>query len=128
MTPVQTVELIFQAFRRGDIPSILGLVAAGAYWRQEKTVPWGGIYTGPEGVGEFFTKLDAAVETVGFDVRENIGCGDEVFSFGSYTLKGRTSGKVSAPAEWMFRWKISDGKVVFWQSYFDSAALVAALS
>ena len=125
-TATDVVVSVFDAFKRGDIASIVGLVAPNATWQQEKTVPWGGDYRGPEGAAEFFRKLDATMETVAFEARENVEHGDEVFSFGTYTGRGRATGRTGS-AEWMFRWRVRDGKIVSWQSYIDTAALTAAL-
>jgi ketosteroid isomerase-like protein len=125
-TATDVVVSVFDAFKRGDIASIVGLVAPNATWQQAKTVPWGGDYRGPEGAAEFFRKLDATMETVAFEARENVEHGDEVFSFGTYTGRGRATGRTGS-AEWMFRWRVRDGKIVSWQSYIDTAALTAAL-
>lgn len=125
-TSTHLISSVYDAFKRGDIAYILDQVAPGAIWRQSSTLPWGGDYTGPEGAGEFFQKLNAAMETTLFEVHENIEHDDEVFSFGSYGGKSRKTGKV-ANAEWMFRWRVRDGKIVFWQSYIDTALLLAAL-
>jgi ketosteroid isomerase-like protein len=66
------------------------------------------------------------METVSFEPRENIERGDELFSFGSYTGRSRKTGRTGS-AEWMFRWRVQDGKIVSWESYIDTAALLAAL-
>ena len=126
-TPNQLVASIYEAFQRGDVAFIVNHVAPGAPWSQPKTLPWGGDYSGPEGAAEFFRKLDATMETVGFEAKENIEHGDEVYSFGVYSGRSRATGK-TASAEWMFRWRVKDGKIAAWKSYIDSAALVAALS
>jgi ketosteroid isomerase-like protein len=118
---------VYEAFQSGDIRRIVGMVAPNATWREEETVPWGGDYCGPEGAAEFFSKLDATMETVGFEAHENVEHGDEVFSFGTYTGRSRATGK-TASAEWMFRWRVSGGKIVSWRSYIDTAALNGALS
>jgi len=127
LTNTDAISAIYEAFQRGDIPYILSQIAPGATWRQSKTVPWGGDYRGPEGAAEFFQKLDAVMETTGFEVRENIAVGDEVFSFGSYSGRGRKTGRTGS-AEWMFRWRLQGGKVASWESYIDTAALTAALA
>jgi ketosteroid isomerase-like protein len=127
VSPAQIVTSIYEAFQSGDIPRILAQVAPGAKWRQSKSLPWGGDYTGPEGAGEFFRKLNETMETIAFDVQENIEHGDEVFSFGSYTARSRKTGRTGT-AEWMFRWRAQGGKIVSWESYIDSAPLVAALA
>ena len=125
-TPTDVVNAIYDAFKRGDIPYILGQIAPGAIWQQSATLPWGGDYRGAEGAGEFFQKLDANMETLGFEPRENVVIGDEVYSFGSYTGRSRKTGR-SASSDWMFRWRVKDGKVASWQSYIDTAALLKAL-
>src|SRR5262245_53187226 len=115
-TPTQLISTVYDAFNRGDIPYILNQIAPQAPWRQSKTLPWGGDYRGPEGAGEFFQKLDATMETVSFEARENIERGEEVFSFGSYTGRSRKTGRTGS-AEWMFRWRVQGGKIVSWESY-----------
>jgi ketosteroid isomerase-like protein len=125
-TATDVIASVFEAFHRGDIPHIVGLVAPNAVWRQSNTLPWGGDYRGPEGAAEFFRKLDATLETVAFEARENVEHGDQVFSFGMYTGRGRATAR-TASAEWMFRWQVRDGRIVSYGSYIDTAALTAAL-
>ena len=127
MTPIQTIDAVYAAFKSGDIPAILAKVAPSASWRQPATLPWGGDHVGPEGAAAFFARLDEAMETVGFEVRENIAQGDEVVSFGTYTGKGRKSGR-TATSEFVFRWRVADGKIVAYVGYNDTAALAAALN
>ena len=127
MTAKDTIESVYDAFSRGDIAHIVGLVAPHAVWRQFKTVPWGGDYTGPSGAAEFFTKLNAAAETTGFTARENIDVGPEVYSFGTYQCVIRSTGK-SATMDWMFRWRVEDGRITLFDSYVDSAVILAAMS
>lgn len=126
MTPTQTIEAVYEAFGRGDIARIVSLVSPKATWHQPKTLPWGGDYNGPAGVTEFFTKLGAQMQTTAFQARENHGVGDEVFSFGYYEGKSITTGKIGG-ADWMFRWRVADGKIMAFDSYLDTAALLAAM-
>jgi len=127
MTPKQTIESVYDAFTRGDIAHIVGLVAPDAVWRQSKMLPWGGDYTGPSGAGEFFTKLNAAAETTGFISRENVEVGPEVYSFGTYQCVIRATAK-PATMDWMFRWRVEDGRITLFDSYVDSAVITAAMS
>jgi uncharacterized protein len=125
-TPTQLIRSVYEAFQRGDVPYILNQIAPDAIWRQSPTLPWGGDYRGPQGAGEFFEKLNASMETVSFEARENLEHGDEVFSFGSYMARSRQTGRVGR-AEWMFRWRVQGGKIISWESYLDTAALLATL-
>jgi uncharacterized protein len=127
MTPTQVVESVYDAFRRGDINYILSRVAPKATWRQSKSVPWGGDYTGPEGAAQFFSKLDAVMKTVAFEPKETIAAGNEVFSLGEFEGKSLKTGK-TARARWMFRWRVENGKIVHYDGYIDTATLLAALS
>jgi ketosteroid isomerase-like protein len=127
MTPKQTVESVYDAFTRGDIPHIVGLVAPSAVWRQSKMLPWGGDYSGPSGAAEFFTRLDTAAETTGFVARESVEAGPEVYSFGTYQCRIRSTGKPAA-MDWMFRWRVEDGRITLFDSYVDSAVITAAMS
>jgi len=125
-TPAQTVNSIYDAFNRGDIPHILSLIAQDAPWRQPATLPWGGDYRGPQGAADFFQKLDSTMETIAFEPKENIEHGEEVFSFGTYSGRSRKTGQTGT-AEWMFRWRVRDGKILAWNSYIDTAALLAVI-
>ncbi len=126
MTPTQVIESLYDAFQRGDIASIVNRVSPVARWRQPKVLPWGGEYSGAEGAAEFFFKLNAEMETTAFRAHENIETGDDVFSFGYYEARSRKTGR-TAGSEWMFRWRVRDGKIVLFDSYMDTATLLAAL-
>jgi ketosteroid isomerase-like protein len=124
MTPKDTIESIYAAFGRGDIPFILGQLAPNVVWRQPG-VPWGGERRGPAGAGEFFTKLNETVETTGFDVEENLEAGNQVVSFGYYSSRNRATGK-SARSRFIFRWQVTGGKVTLYDAVVDSAPIIAA--
>jgi ketosteroid isomerase-like protein len=127
MTITQLVESLYDAFSRGDIPYILSMIAEDATWSQSDMLPWGGEYRGPAGAAEFFTKLNEATENIEFEHRESFESGNDVFSFGSHTFRWRTNGRVGK-TEWMFRWTISDGKVVSYKSYVDTAKTLSSLT
>lgn len=127
MTPLQTIESVYDAFSRGDVSHIIGLVAPDAPWRQSTFMPWGGNYSGPEGATEFFKKLDAGCQTTGLVVSENVVVGNEVFSFGRHDCVLRATGKPAA-VNFMFRWRVDNGRIVSYDSYVDSGAVVTALA
>lgn len=125
MTPKETVETIYAAFQRGDIPTIIGQLAPDVFWRQPASVPWGGDSNGPVQVGAFFAKLNDVVETTGFDVEDNIEAPNQIVSFGYYTSRNRATGKTSR-ARFVFRWQFQNGKVTRFEAVLDSAPIVAA--
>lgn len=126
MTPKDTIDSLYAAFGRGDIPFIVRHIAAGAPFRQPASSPWGGDYSGPQGAAEFFARLNDGAETTAFVVDESIETGDQVFSFGTPTATMRKTGR-SVTVRWMFRWRVSAGTVTFYEAYYDAAPIVAAL-
>lgn len=125
MTPTETVDAIYAAFRRGDIPFILAQMAPDVVMRQPASVPWGGDYRGPGEVGGFFRKLAEIVEPLGLDVDETVASGDCVVSFGHFPSRHRGTGKV-ANARFAFRWHFAGGQATRFESILDSAVVVAA--
>ena len=125
MTPQETVEQIYVAFGRGDIPFIISQVATSCEWRQSASAPWGGDYRGPEGVATFFGKLNDLVETTGFEVDNNIASGPDVVSFGYYSSRNRATGK-SSRARFVFHWHFDQGKVARYEAVLETAPIVAA--
>ena len=123
---LQVIESVYEDFKTGNIPGILEKISPEASWYQSSTLPWGGELKGPDGAGQFFQRMNETMETLGFEINENIERGDEVFSFGKYTARGRKSGKVGT-SEFMFRWKVDGGKIVSYYSYVDSGAMLAAM-
>ena len=124
-TPKDTVELIYAAFRRGDIQTILEQLAPDVFWRQPASVPWGGDYVGPQQVGAFFTKLHEIVETTGFEIETNIEAKEEVVTYGYYASRNRTTGKDSR-ARFVFHWKFRNGNISEFEAVLDSAPIAQA--
>ena len=127
MTHIEAIEGIYSAFRSGDIPYILTQLTPDVFWRQPAGIPWGGDYSGPAQVGEFFAKIDAAAETTAFDVEENVEAGNVVFSLGYWEGRMPSSGKV-ARSRFAFRWQFQDNKIYRYEGVLDTAPIVAALA
>ena len=125
MTLKSTVEAMYAAFQRGDIPFILNQLAPNVFWRQPASVPWGGDSNGPAEVGAFFAKLNELAETTGFEVEESIEAPNQVISFGYYSSRMRSTGK-SSRARFVFRWQFTGGKVSRYEAILDSAPVVDA--
>ena len=60
-------------------------------------------------------------------VAESYELGDQVFSMGRYGGTSPKTGK-SAVMNWMFRWRLVDGKIVLFDSHIDSAMILTALA
>ena len=57
MTHTQTVQNVYAAFGRGDVPTIVGLVADDVIWDNsgvQNTCPWNGNFSGKANLPGFF--------------------------------------------------------------------------
>jgi uncharacterized protein len=59
----------------------------------KRCLPWGGTNKGPQSIVRTFEGIGRTWETKAFEVREVIEQGESVFMFGSFTYRGRESGK-----------------------------------
>lgn len=123
-----TVATLYEAFGRGDIPFILDHVADNCKWigAGAGSLPPGGTYTGKEAVN-FFKRLGESVEFNSFNPLAIHNINDnEVVAFGNMTGTSRTTGKKSS-SDWVMHWKFNkEGKAVYFQDFFDTAAAYIA--
>lgn len=98
ITAAQVISSVYDAFKRGDVNYILQQVAPDAIWRQSRTLPWGGDYRGPQGAAEFFQKLDAAMETVSFEVQETSSMATKCFRSAPTLAKAAIPGRPAPPS------------------------------
>ena len=46
----ELIRSIYQAFAKGDVPSVLGAFASNINWTEAEGFPYGGTYVGPDAV------------------------------------------------------------------------------
>jgi uncharacterized protein len=115
---IATVQEIYAAFGRGDVPAILDRLAEDVDWEAggssaaDEGVPWLLRRTGREGAGAFFATLDA-FETRRFEPLSFLEGAGQVAAVIGVELALRASGYV-----------IADQEVHLWT--FDDAGLVCA--
>ena len=133
MSNQQTVQDIYAAFGRGDIPAILDRLAPDVRWdhlpdgsgAQRHAVPWLAERTGPDEVAGFFAAL-TALEFHTFAPQMILGAGDTVVALIDEDLTVRATGErfrdVTAHV-WTFG---PDGRVVAFRHLVDTAKHVEA--
>lgn len=80
---VSTVMSIYDAFGRGDVPTILGHLADDVRWDhgiRRTAVPYLQEATGHDAVVEFFRRLDDQLEFLTFEITSVTSSGSEVFT------------------------------------------------
>jgi len=85
----------------------------------QRYLPWTGTNKGPESIVKAFEGIGRMWETKAFEVRDVIEQGDKVALFGSFTYRGRESGREITSLFSLFA-KVRDGKLVYIQFLEDT--------
>jgi ketosteroid isomerase-like protein len=86
---------------------------------------WAGTFKGKQEIANFFAQVEWTLELTEFTPREIIEQGDIVVVLGTLAGRAKTTAK-PIKNEWAHVFKFSQGKVVFFQEYIDTAADVLA--
>ena len=123
----RTVRNLYDAFGRGDIPTILNMLADDVDWYDPgpAAVTHAGRYRGREDVLRFFSRIAESLAIETFQPTEFIVQGDRVIVLGSIRAKAKQTGLVY-DNEWAMSWTLRDGRVTKWQIYEDTARELAA--
>lgn len=125
---VETVQGMYQAFGRGDVPAILAQLSPDVRWEswaahsaQQAGHPLFTPRTGPQQVGGFFAVLQRDMEIHEFQVLDVFGSGRQVGGECLIEYTWRPTGRRLRDEElhlWTFG---DDGKVVRFRHYLDTA-------
>jgi ketosteroid isomerase-like protein len=126
MDNVKLLKNLYDAFGRGDIPAVLGLMSADIKWYEAENNPYmpsGEAWVGPDAVlKNLFMRIGA--EWDGFTVHPKsfYDAGNSVIVEARYTGAYKATGK-SMDAQVCHVWDAKDGKVTRFQQYVDTAQL-----
>jgi hypothetical protein len=126
MDNVTLLKSLYDAFGRGEIPTVLGAMSPDIKWYQAESNPYmpsGEAWVGPDAVlNNLFVKL--GTEWDGFTVHLGAlyGAGDSVIVEARYSGTYKPTGK-SLDAQVCHVWDVKDGKVTRFQQYVDTAKL-----
>lgn len=129
-TGTEIVGGFFKALGEGDVPAAMALLAADVRWTYHgpsDLIPWGGTFTGPEGVGAFFGKFGEAAEPIEMAPSGMSEADGLVYVRGIERSRVKATGKEYA-VEWVHVIATADGKITTFDEYIDSAAVAAALA
>jgi ketosteroid isomerase-like protein len=124
------IEKIYDAFGKGDVPTVLNAFDPKIEWSEAEGNPYemsGKAWVGGEAVTQnLFVRL--AEEWDGFTVtpRTYHDAGDSVVVEGRYTGKHKSTGK-SIDMQFCHVWTLSGGKATRFQQYCDTAQFQDAM-
>jgi uncharacterized protein len=121
-TNVEIVAGTYEAFGRGDIPAVLGMLDEHVEWRMadHHTYATGDVLIGPAAVLEgVFARIMQDFDGFTVDVQRIVGCGDTVLAEIRYRATSKATGKtLDAQAAHVFDFR--DGRCVRYQQYADT--------
>jgi uncharacterized protein len=122
---IVAIRRVYDAMKSRDANAMQELFADDITLRQSPQLPWGGEYEGIDGAFTFFLKL---VEHIDSQVTTEslFAAGDHVVQQGRTRGTARASGASFDVAE-VHVWELRDGKVVGFQAYIDTPAMLDAL-
>lgn len=117
------IQSMYDAFAKGDVPLVLGMLAPDVEWNEAENFVYAdrNPYVGPQAVLEgVFMRLGTEWDGFALTVEEVIGSGDTVIARGRYRATYRATG-ARVDAQFAHAWKLADGKVTRFQQYTDTA-------
>ena len=128
MSNVALLKSLYEAFGRGDIPTVLGAMSPDIRWHQAEGNPYnqsGDAWVGPDAVlNNLFMKIGADWDGFTVHTRTFHDAGNTVVVEGRYTGLYKPTGK-RLDAQLCHVWDVKDGKVVRFQQYVDTKQLNA---
>jgi hypothetical protein len=125
------VQDAYAAFTRGDIATLLGLMADDIVWQPvigaASHVPFSASRSGKPAVAEFFQQVATSEDFTQFEPREYITQGNDVVAIGHYRAVVKATGK-SFDSDFAMAFTLKDGKIVRFREFTDSASVNAAYS
>ena len=128
MNNLNKIKAVYDAFAKGDIPSVLEILSADIDWTEAEGFPYGGTYHGPRAVLEgVFMRLGTEWEGFAAVPHEFIDGGDTIVTLGKYSGVYRATNK-SFEADFAHVWKLREGKAVRFVQYVDTLLVHRALT
>ena len=123
---VDVVQGAWDAFARGDIEGVVGVIAPNAETRVPESVPWGGTYIGPDGFRDFLRNLGQAFDQFKATPDKVLGADDNHVVVVS-TTKGRTKGGGVIEGKSVWLYQLRDGLIADAETWGDTAMVLEAL-
>ena len=113
----ELIQQAYDAFGRGDIAVVIGMLDPNVEWVSPRVLPHGGEFTGPAQVGKFFEGIGAAWDSLALDIESADEAGENVFAVlrADGTLKGGEARSYGAAHVF----EVRDGKIVRWREYVN---------
>lgn len=119
----------YEALDADDVPAFLALCTPEAQWvyPEPRQLPYGGTWSGLEGVEAFLNAHDAAEEIIDLDASDFIAQANLVVVLGHYQGRSKATGR-EWETDFVHVLTLRNEKIARFEAYFDTAAAVEARS
>ena len=122
---LEKIEELYNAQQKRDVRSILMLMSQDVEIIQSDELPWGGHYTGHEGVKKFLGALTEQIDSQ-VQVERMIDSGDKIAVVGRTVGKTRKT-KLEFDVPIVHIWSMREGQVIRFEPYIENATMLTAL-
>ena len=120
MSNLNKIKTVYDAFAKGDIPSVLEVLSADIEWTEAEGFPYAGTYRGQKAVLEgVFMRLGTEWEGFAAVPHEFIDGGETIVALGKYSGVYKATNK-SFQADFAHVWKLREGRAVRFVQYVDT--------
>jgi ketosteroid isomerase-like protein len=127
MLATDVAKKIYECFAKGDLSGVLACLSESIEWKLigPSSIPYFGTYKGISGVEKFFASLFEHEEILEFVPEEFIGSEKSVAVTGRERCRAKST-SIEFTVQWTQIFDVTNGKVVRWREYIDTAPMVAA--
>jgi ketosteroid isomerase-like protein len=119
---VQVIQGLYEAFGRGDVPTVLGGMDPSIEWNEAENFIYAdrNPYVGPQAVLEgVFSRLGSDWESFTVTPEDWLDAGERIVVLGTYSGTHKSTAK-HVRAQFAHIWSLRDGRVVRFQQYTDT--------
>lgn len=130
MTNLEIIKNLYDAFAKGDVPSVLSGMHENIVWNEAENFPYadGNPYVGPQAVLEgVFARCISEWEGFAVNMDTLYNAGANIIATGRYAGKNNQTAKVMNPQA-VHIWTLQDGKITKLQQFIDTLNVSRAMS
>lgn len=126
-SPSDTIQSMYAAFGRGDLPALLEHLSDDVEWTHHGSIglPFMGTFRGKAAVAKWFADVAAVDGVQAFEPREFLAGPDHVTVLGWERTRALPNGNVFE-TDWVHVFNVKNGRVTRFVGSYDTAASAAA--
>jgi len=111
---------LYEAFNKGDVPSVLGAFDQNIEWYEAEGMPYGGLHRGPDAIAEkVFGPVSGDFDDFAVTPNEAYADGDEVVVIATYSGTAHES-RNELRQQAVHAWTVRDGKIARFRQFMDT--------